>query len=123
MVTIGIVRIILDYIALSIGLIGILVILWGVVEGFIKLAQLKVHQLKTSDKRFTSMEYVRYGLSLHILQGLQFIIVADIIHTFVTPNLEELAILGGIVAIRIALGYFLRRETREIDSYGSISGK
>ena len=121
MVTIRIMGIILDYIALGIGLIGILVILWGVVEGLIKLVQLKTHRLKNPSKGFSPMEYIRYDISLHILQGLQFIIVADIIHTFVTPSLEELAILGVIVAIRITLGYFLGREIKGIDRYRNSS--
>ena len=120
-VTIDIIGIILDYIALGIGLMGILVILWGVAEGCIKLVQLKTHRLKNSSKRFPPMVYIRYDLGLHILQGLQFIIVADIIHTFVTPTLRELAILGVIVAIRIALGYFLGREIRGINRYRNSS--
>ena len=96
---------------------GILIILWGVGEGFVKIVRLKFHWLKTSNKKILPMESIRYSLGLHILQGLQFIIVADIIHTFVTPSLGELAVLGVIVAIRIALGYFLGRELSEISHY------
>ena len=114
MVILGIV---LDYIAIGVGLIGILIILWGMVEGFIKLVQLKIFQIKNSDKKYSPMEYIRYDIGLHILQGLQFIIIADIIHTLITPSLEELAILGAIVTIRIALGYFMGREINVIDRY------
>ncbi|MFC1921340.1 DUF1622 domain-containing protein [Chloroflexota bacterium] len=100
---------------------GALVILWGVLEGFYKLLRLKFHQLTNSDQKFAPMEYIRYDVGLHILQGLQFVIVADIIHTLIAPNLEELAILGAIVTIRIALGYFLGREIKEIDRYRGIN--
>jgi len=90
-----------------------LIILWGVVEGLIDLVPLKVRRLKNPSQSFLiNLEYIRHGLGLHILQGLQFIIVADIIHTFVTPTLGELAILGVIVTIRIALGFFLGREIK-----------
>ena len=122
MVTIRIIGIILDYIALGVGLVGILIILWGVVEGLIDLVPLKVRRLKNPSQSFLlNLELIRSGLGLHILQGLQFIIVADIIHTFVTPTLRELAILGVIVAIRIALGYFLGREIRGINRYRNSS--
>jgi uncharacterized membrane protein len=113
------IEIILDYIALAIGLTGILVIVWGVIEGLIKLVRIKSHRFKNKGKQFAPLEHIRYDIGVHILQGLQLIIVADIIHTLITPSLEELSVLGIIVVIRIALGYFLGREIKEIDRYGN----
>jgi uncharacterized membrane protein len=53
---------------------------------------------------------VRYDVGYHLLLGLEFLIAADIVNTVVEPTLEELAILGGIVLIRLVLGFFLHRE-------------
>ncbi len=111
-----ILNIILDYLALVIGLIGLLIILWGVVEGLVKIVQNNISRFTKTGKHLVTMEYIRYTISLHILQGLQFIIVADIIYTFLHRNLEELAVLGVIVAIRIGLGYFLGREMKGLES-------
>lgn len=110
-----IINIILDSLALIIGLIGLLVILWGVVEGLTKLVQNITIRFKKAGKQLVTMECIRYNIGLHILQGLQLIIVADIIYTFLHRSLEELAVLGVIVAIRIGLGYFLRREMKNIE--------
>ena len=110
-----ILNIILDSLALTIGLIGLLIILWGVVEGLMKLAQNYILRFKKSSKHLVTMEYIRYIISLHILQGLQFIIIADIIYTFLHRSLEELAVLGVIVAIRILLGYFVGREMKGME--------
>ena len=106
---------ILDMLALIIGLIGLLVILWGVVEGLIKIVQNKALRFKKAGKQLVTMEYIRYNLSLHMLQGLQVIIVADIIYTFLHRTLDELSVLAIIVAIRIVLGYFLGREMKGME--------
>jgi len=106
---------ILDYLALIIGLIGLLIILWGVVEGLMKLIQNITLRFRKAGKQLVTMEYIRYNIGLHILLGLQFIIVADIIYTFLHRSLEELSVLGIIVAIRIGLGYFLGRELKSIE--------
>jgi uncharacterized membrane protein len=45
---------------------------------------------------------------------LQFLIAADIIETILKPELDELIELGGIVAIRILLSYFLTKEINEL---------
>ena len=110
-----IINIILDYLALIMGLIGLLVILWGVVEGLTKLVQNTTLRFKKADKQLVTMECIRYNIDLHILQGLNFIIVADIIYVFLHRGLEELAVLGVIVTIRIGLGYFLGRELKSIE--------
>ena len=65
---------------------------------------------KSGSKTEETEERVRLGIGFNLILGLEFLIAADIIRTIVEPTLEELAILGVIVAIRIALAYFLGRE-------------
>jgi uncharacterized membrane protein len=57
---------------------------------------------------------VRIDFGYYILLGLQFLIAADIIETILKPELDELIELGGIVAIRILLSYFLTKEINEL---------
>jgi uncharacterized membrane protein len=48
-----------------------------------------------------------------IIFGLEFFIAADIIETLVAPGQQEILLLGAVVLIRVVLGYFLSRETRD----------
>jgi uncharacterized membrane protein len=67
--------------------------------------------LKTGGKKaLETEEKVRFNIDFNLIPGLEFLIAADIIRTIIEPTIEELAILGAIVAIRIALAFFLSRE-------------
>jgi uncharacterized membrane protein len=103
---------IIDYITLVIASIGGLVVVYGVIVGFVKLVKVewqgfKVHQPKATSSAF---ENIRYDIGFHLLIGLEFLIAADIVRTIIRPNLEELAVLGGLVVIRTVISYFLDRE-------------
>ncbi|MCK5213652.1 MAG: DUF1622 domain-containing protein, partial [Dehalococcoidia bacterium] len=53
---------------------------------------------------------LRQHLGSSLLLGLEFLIAADVIRTVVQPSLQEVGILGGIVAIRTVISYFLQKE-------------
>ena len=54
----------------------------------------------------------RRGLGRALLLGLEFLVAGDIIRTVATsPNLEDVAVLGGIVLIRSFLSLTLEMET------------
>ena len=101
---------ILEYVSLGIGLIAVVIILWGVIRGIIELASAKLTKYTTEKQRLNSLGRVRYDVGYHLLIALEFLIAADIIRTIIKPTLEELGILGAIVAIRVVLSYFLHRE-------------
>ena len=61
-------------------------------------------------------EKIRQDLGYYLLLGMEFLVAADIIHTILNPSLEELAILGSIVAIRVVLSFFLQKELEMEDS-------
>lgn len=103
--------VVLEYIASGIAVIGATVIIWGVAKGLVALLLAEFYRFrKTGKKTEEAEERVRLGIGFNLILGLEFLIAADIIRTIVEPNLEELGILGAIVAIRIALAYFLGRE-------------
>ena len=103
--------IVLEHIATGIAIIGAAIIIWGVIKGLVALllAEFNIFR-KTKGKTEEAEERVRLGIGFNLILGLEFLIGADIIRTIVEPTLEELGILGVIVAIRIALAYFLGRE-------------
>ncbi len=53
---------------------------------------------------------LRQELRASLLLGLEFLIAADVIRTVLQPTLQEVGILGGIVAIRTVVSHFLQRE-------------
>ena len=101
---------VLEYISFGIGLIAVVIILWGVTTGTIELIRAKLLKHSTEEQRLNLLGRVRYNLGYHLLIALEFLIAADIIRTVIKPTLEELGILGAIVAIRVVLSYFLHRE-------------
>ena len=102
----------LNMVVTLINLMGVTVVLWGFVVAVIGFIRLKLHRhstlffLKEANK-------IRAVLGTYILFGLEFMIAADIIHTFIRPTQEDLIVLGAIVAIRTVISYFLGREVED----------
>lgn len=53
---------------------------------------------------------VKIYLGSYILLSLEVLIASDIIETIMTPTLDDILILAGIVVIRTAISYFLGKE-------------
>jgi len=70
----------------------------------------------TGKFRYKELNKIRMNFGYYILLGIEFLIAADIIETILKPELQELIELGGIVAIRIVLSYFLTKEINELKS-------
>lgn len=104
---------IVDYVALAIGIIAAAIILYGVVLGLVELVRAERRGFTFSGEGKPEVfEVIRYDIGFHLLLGLEFLIAADIIRSITRPSLEELAILGGLVAIRTVISYFLGKEIR-----------
>jgi uncharacterized membrane protein len=110
---------VLEYISLSIGTVGIFIVLWGVIVGLIEFIAAQVSYLSKS-KTQVPLEKIRTDLGRYLLLGLEFLIAADIIRTIVKPSLEEVAVLVAIVAIRTVISYFLNKEIERL-AQGSAS--
>ena len=101
---------ILEYVSLGIGLIAVVIILWSVIRGIIELVSATLTKDTAENPRLNMLSRVRHDISYHLLIALEFLIAADIIRTVIKPSLDELSVLGAIVAIRVILSYFLHRE-------------
>ena len=97
-----------------IDLIGIAIILWGFGKGVIKLVPIEIMKLRGHDGS-TETSRLRVGLGTYILMGLEFMIASDIINSVLHPEMDNLYILGLIVLIRTASGYFLGKEISELN--------
>ncbi len=103
---------ILNIITLVIGIIGIVIIAWGVL--LVTLEFLHTEYLALQQKEHTKRDkhQLRQHLGSYILLGLEFMIAGDIIHTVIKPSKEALIVLGAIVAIRTVISYFLQLELK-----------
>ena len=107
--------IVLEYISYVIGGIGVAIVIWGIIKGLIALILAELKRYRKLDKDTIDFEdNIRLGVGFYLILGLEFLVAADIIRTIINPTLEELGVLGGIVAIRIALAYFLGRELTQL---------
>jgi len=92
-------NIIVRYIGLFIEYIGL----------FIVAASAIVAMVRIPMKEY-SVAHIRGHLARRIIFGLEFVIAADVLLATVAVNLDQIYQLGGIVLIRIMLGYALRKE-------------
>ena len=102
----------LEYASFAIGFIGVVVILWGVGVALFELLKVEARGFR-GDKALDDRELLRHGLGYYLLLGLEFLVAADIVHTILTPQLKELAILGAIVAIRTVISFSINWELRQ----------
>lgn len=95
-----------DYIRLIIENMGLLLEYIGlaIVAGSAFISLYKVMLPK-----FTT-EHVRHHFAKRVIFGLEFVIAADILLATVATDFQQILQLGGIVLIRVVLGYTLRKE-------------
>jgi len=98
---------VLNYLVLSISILGTLVIIWGV------LLVLRDFILDIFDEDPKAKRLMRQKLGSFLILGLEFFIAADIIRTVIRPNWNEIGMLAAIIALRTVLSYFLGMELRE----------
>ena len=104
--------IILDYLAMSIAIPGVAIIAWGVLVTIDRFVLFEICSARGKDT-YSKREAIRHKLGSYPLVGDEFLIAADIIETVRNPVLEEVAVLGAIVAIRTVISYFLNHELLE----------
>lgn len=63
---------------------------------------------------------IRLAFGQHLVLALEFMIAADILKTVLTPTLDDLAFLGGIILIRtvltVSIAYEVRRSSKGIET-------
>ena len=100
---------IVNAISLGIGCIGVAVIVWGALVSLVELCGVELKRLSGTSS-CKNRNIVRQHFGFYLLMGLEYMIGADIVRTLVRPTLQELAVLGAMVAIRTVTSYFLNKE-------------
>ncbi len=99
---------IIELIAIAILMLGAARFLYWMVRG--ELAS------KSGGHRLDRQNLARLELGRYILAGLELLIVADIIRTAMSFELQSIIFLGGLVLIRSAISWFLDREIANIEN-------
>ena len=107
----------LEIIESVIGYIGVAIIVWGAMKGVTAYVWGEISRFRSKGALLPlgPLQQVRYCVGFHLLLGLEFLVAADVIRTIADPTLEELAILGGTVAIRTVISYFLTKEIAQAE--------
>lgn len=90
------------------GTFGGLFIVYGAVIAIIELLA------RETRLRERSYHDIRWVFTTRILIGLEFFVAADVLKTILEPTLQDLAVLGSLVAIRTVVSYFLGKEVSEL---------
>lgn len=102
---------IIDDISFAIGAFGTIVIVWGALITAVRLCVAEFQRLIGRRITFEGTK-IRHFFSFYLLMGLEYMIGADIIRTLIRPTLDELIILGSMVAIRTVISFFLNKEMK-----------
>jgi uncharacterized membrane protein len=101
----------LHHASLGIGILGVLVICFGVATGlarFMKSEFLAARGRNVDEAR----KQLRHLLGYYLLLGLEFLIAADIIDTLMKPSAQDLLVLGAIIVIRTIISFSLNAELK-----------
>jgi uncharacterized membrane protein len=101
----------LHHISFGIGLLGVLVIVFGVACGLVRLLRAEFHAVFGRNIE-EDRKQIRRALGYYLLLGLEFLIASDIIDTLMRPTLQDLGTLGAIVLIRTVISYSLNAELK-----------
>src|ERR1044072_1648860 len=101
----------LHHTSFSIGVLGVLVIVFGVACGLVRFVRAGLRGARGTDVD-QDRKRLRHVLGYYLLLGLEFLIAADIIDTLMKPSVQDLIVLGAIVLIRTVISFSLNAELK-----------
>lgn len=93
--------------------IAVVLLVWGGMLVALRLTSLEWSHVRGKGDRIR-FEQIRVEFGQRMVLATEFLIAADLVRTILDPSPQELISLGGIVAIRTVLSYFL---TQEVDRH------
>lgn len=108
---------VMHVVAVLIGILGVLVLVWGVVLAGVLLVRTELCRFRGDDPRLQQVK-LQHALGSYLRLSLEFLIAADIIETIINPDLDSLIVLGVIVVIRtvisVTLGWELKHAEQDV---------
>ncbi|MFN3273994.1 MAG: DUF1622 domain-containing protein [Paracoccus sp. (in: a-proteobacteria)] len=106
-----------EWLVVGIELFAILILMLGLVRFARDFVTGEILQ-SDAHERSHRLNVGRLTLGRHILSGLEVLIVADLIRTMLHLSLPNIILLGGLVAIRALISFFLERELSHLEQEG-----
>lgn len=98
------------YVAISIELIGIVVVAVATLEAAIACGRLLVTRASHAQRQQAWLTYMHW-----LAAGLTFQLAGDIVRTAVAPTWNDIGQLAAIAAVRTLLTYFLERDIKQAE--------
>lgn len=102
-------------VSFSIGVVGSIVILLGIIHVTILGAKNMFGKGHKHEREQDTLDSIRIDLGRYIVLGLEFFIAKDIIETLIVPSWDDMLLLGALVIIRTVLSFFLTREIHQTE--------
>jgi len=99
-------------ITLSIEIVGIFIVLYGVLRALFEFFLKEFKKDTQHKKQRLKLDILRFNLGYNLVLALEFFLASDIIKTVMSPTWDELGKLGALVVIRTVLSYFLSKEIK-----------
>jgi uncharacterized membrane protein len=103
----------MHYISFAVGVIGVVVLVWGVALGVVGLIRAEATRFRGENCSIQQAR-VRRTVGYYLLLGIEFLVAADVIETIKDPDLDTLFVLGLTVLIRtiisLSLGWELKHD-------------
>lgn len=110
----------LHHMSFGIGLLGVLVIVFGVASGLVRFVRAEISAACGRDVD-EARKRLRHVLGYYLLLGLEFLIAADIIDTLMKPSAQDLLVLGAIIVIRTVISFSLNAELKSDQQHRAAS--
>lgn len=104
----------LHYVTGAIDVLAVIILIIGVTRFTYWLVRSEFFS-KDGDTRLERQNLARLELGRYILAALEVLIVADVIRTALTMQIQGLIFLAGLVVIRSAISWFLDREIEALE--------
>jgi len=102
------VRLSAGYVAVSIELVGIVVVTIGTLQAAAAVGRMLFTPMSHADRHQAWLKYMHW-----LAAGLTFQLAGDIVHSAVAPTWDDIGKLAAIAAVRTFLNYFLERDIKE----------
>ncbi len=101
----------LTWVVLGINIVCAAVLIWGVLVGLVMFMRAEFRRGTDPLQKWPALRQI---VGQYLLFSLELLIAADLIETMIRPTLDQLAILGGVAALRIITGFALGKELQHL---------